>query len=153
VGQIGGIFHINMNCSNFERSRAFYESVGFRMAIEFPEGRYPDVERGLGIGEHRVRGALFVIGETSNPTFLDLLEWDGPKDEARLRAEPTAIGSPRLALWTQALDAEVERLSGLGVCFSSEPVSVTGPTGQTGRFVCFPDPDGHIVELLEVPAR
>ena len=29
------IFHVNINCSNLERSLAFYERIGFHQAIDF----------------------------------------------------------------------------------------------------------------------
>jgi catechol 2,3-dioxygenase-like lactoylglutathione lyase family enzyme len=150
MNQIGGILHVNMNCSNFERSRSFYETVGFRLALEFPEGEYPEVGRGLNVGRHRVRGALFMIGEAHNPTFFDLLEWNGPRNEPGAGVSLTAVGSPRLALWTNAFDAEVDRLRKAGMKFLAEPVEVVGPTGTPSRFVCFPDPDGHILELVEL---
>src|ERR1700761_3270976 len=102
ASQIGGVLHFNINGSDFERSRHFYECIGFRQVVEFPEGEYPDVERGLGIGRHRVRGALFAVGESPSATFLDLLEWDGPKPARGGRADVTCLGSPRFALWTSA---------------------------------------------------
>jgi glyoxylase I family protein len=151
LSQIGGIFHFNVNCSDFERSRAFYEAVGFRLVLEFPAGEYPEVERGLGIGRHRVKGALFAIGEAPNPSLLDLLEWDGPRAPRGDKADLTAVGSPRFALWTPAFDTEVERLREVGIAFVNEPAEVVGPTGHTSRFVCFLDPDGHVVELVEFP--
>jgi len=150
VTSIGGIFHVNMNCENFERSRAFYERVGFQMILEFPEGEYPDVGRGLGVGRHRVKGALMMIGSDPSATFLDLLEWIEPKHEPRSRPALTETGVHRLALRTTAFEDEVERLRQAGMSFVNEPITVVGPTGQSGRFVCFPDPDGNMLELLEV---
>ena len=38
---IQAIYHINVNCSNLERSRAFYEMLGFRVVAEFAEKAKP----------------------------------------------------------------------------------------------------------------
>ena len=43
------------------------------------------------------------------------------------------------------LDEEYERLKADGVEFLSEPLFMGGHT----KFVCFKDPDGTIIELLE----
>ena len=47
-------------------------------------------------------------------------------------------------------DAEMQRLKENGVRFLSEPASVTLPGApMTSRFVCFFDPDGTVLELVE----
>lgn len=33
---INGIYHVNINCRDLERSRAFYKSLGFTGLVEFP---------------------------------------------------------------------------------------------------------------------
>lgn len=147
---IRGIFHINVNCADFERSKQFYELVGFQVVVTFPEGEQSLIGRGLGIGSHRVKGALMRIGEGINPAFLDLLQWLEPKCERAMPPAISAVGIPRIALWTSDIAAEHDRLRNAGIEFISEPISVVGPTGQMGRFACFKDPDGNMLELLEI---
>jgi len=33
---ITGMVHVNINCSNFERSRGFYEKLGFQLVWQVP---------------------------------------------------------------------------------------------------------------------
>jgi catechol 2,3-dioxygenase-like lactoylglutathione lyase family enzyme len=47
------------------------------------------------------------------------------------------------------MDADVATLKDAGVEFVSEPVSLSGPTGEPVRFVCFKDPDGTVLELVQ----
>ena len=46
-------------------------------------------------------------------------------------------------------DADVEALKARGVEFVSEPVLLSPPDAPPARFVCFKDPDGTILELVE----
>ena len=144
---IEGIYHVNVNCRDLERSRAFYESLGFERLLEFPEGGHPDMARGLGVGPHRVRGVLMRLGKSREAARLDLLQWQSPEPAIDQPAVAQDIGIVRLALWTWTFDEEVERLRGLHVDFVSEPISIeTG--AEPFRFVCFRDPDGNLLELI-----
>ena len=147
---ITGIFHININCIDLERSKRFYELLGFRVAVEFPEGEYPDIGEGLAIGAHKVKGALMHRGENQDAAFLDLLEWIGADSNAQMTASAQTGGIRRIAFRAKDVSAEFERLRKEGVAFLSDPVTVSGPTGQPGKFVCFLDPDGNMLELIEV---
>lgn len=147
---IGGIFHINLNCRDLNRSRDFYELLGFRGVIEFPEGEYEEVGRGLGIGRHRVKGVLMRLGNHEPSTLLDLLEWIEPREEKPCRTPVYGRGIPRIALWTTDIAREFNRLKEAGIDFVTDPLRVIGPTGLPGTFVCFRDPDGNLLELIEV---
>ena len=46
---IKSIFHVNVNCSDLERSRAFYERLGFQTVNELPTGGSPKLALGLGL--------------------------------------------------------------------------------------------------------
>lgn len=45
---IKGIFHLNINCSNLERSLEFYKSLGFHVSVDFPHDDIPQDGTGLG---------------------------------------------------------------------------------------------------------
>jgi catechol 2,3-dioxygenase-like lactoylglutathione lyase family enzyme len=59
------------------------------------------------------------------------------------------LGLARIALRTDDLDSDVTFLKSQGVEFLSEPASVQLDGQAKTRFVCFKDPDGTILELVE----
>ena len=46
---IKDVFHVNINCTDLERSRAFYELVGFKVVVELGVGGTPEMLTGLGL--------------------------------------------------------------------------------------------------------
>ena len=150
---ITGIFHINLNCRDYERSRRFYEALGFRIERDFPEGGHPAVSEGLGVGDHRVKGALMAIGADGAGARLDLLEWIRPSNPGKATATLTDPGFVRIALWTDDFAGDVEKLRGLGAEFISEPIMVAGEHGPRPMLVCVRDPDGNVLELIPAPRR
>ena len=55
---IRGLVHLNINCSDFERSREFYEALGFELFLEAPETNSGEVEAAVGLPNYRLRGGL-----------------------------------------------------------------------------------------------
>lgn len=146
---IQGMVHVNVNCSDFERSRRFYELLGFETVWEVePEGS-PEIAAAVGMPPYRVRGAVMALAANPRATAIDLLEWQHPRDSAAPYPHLYHLGLARLALQTTNLEADVRRLRQEGVEFISDPVELAGPTGEPVRFVCFKDPDGAVLELVE----
>jgi len=145
---VTGILHVNVNCSDFERSRAFYEKLGFRVVWTVPETNTAEVATAVGMPPYRVRGAMMAHASGA-PTLIDLLEWKHPRDEAPPYPHLYHLGLARIALTTTDLDADVASLTAMGVRFLSAPVQLAGPSGSVTRFVCFEDPDGTVLELVE----
>lgn len=146
-----GILHVNVNCSDYERSRAFYERLGFRVLWEVPETNTPEVAAAVGMPPYRVRGALLGLG-AGPATLIDLLEWRHPSDPSPPYPHLYHLGLARIALTTSDLDADVAELESAGVTFLSAPARLQGPGGGASRFVCFRDPDGTMLELVEFEA-
>ncbi len=145
---VDGVLHINVNCSDFDRSRAFYEQLGFKVFMEVaPEGR-GKVAEAVGMAHYTVRGALM---RHMDGTTLDLLEWQDPVDPERPSCGLHRLGIARIALTTRDMDADVLTLRNAGVEFLSEqPGAVPDGVGGETRFICFKDPDGTILELVEL---
>ncbi|MBL8923266.1 MAG: SDR family NAD(P)-dependent oxidoreductase [Myxococcaceae bacterium] len=145
---VTGMLHVNVNCSDFTRSKAFYEALGFRALMDVAPDGEGGVARAVGMERYRVRGALLVHADGST---IDLLEWEQPRDA---RPPPDALnhlGLARIALVTRDLDADVARLRARGVEFlSAQPGEVRDPVGGTTRFICFKDPDGTVLELVQL---
>ena len=148
MSAIACILHVNINCRDFARSLAFYQSLGFRVVTEFPEAEYSDVAPGLGIGRHRMKGVLMAIGDDDNPTYLDLLEWIEPQQAEVHPQQATDFGIQRIAFLTTDLDADLDRLRDLDIATLAGPILVEAAPGNKARFVCFRDPDGNLLELV-----
>jgi catechol 2,3-dioxygenase-like lactoylglutathione lyase family enzyme len=146
---IQGMAHVNVNCSDFNRSRRFYELLGFRVVWEVEPKGSPEISAAVGMPPYTVRGAVMALADNPRATAIDLLEWQDPSDAAAPYPHLYHLGLARVALLTSDLDADVDRLRQEGVEFISEPVELTGPSGAPVRFVCFKDPDGTVLELVE----
>jgi catechol 2,3-dioxygenase-like lactoylglutathione lyase family enzyme len=145
---VTGILHVNINCSDFERSRRFYEMLGFRVIMDVEPNGGADVAAAVGMAPYVVRGALMKHRDGS---VIDLLEWRDPRDERPPYDGLNHLGIARVALVTTDIEADMAVLTAAGVEFlSSGPASVEGPAGRTTRFICFRDPDGTVLELVEM---
>jgi catechol 2,3-dioxygenase-like lactoylglutathione lyase family enzyme len=144
---IKDVFHVNVNCTNLERSRAFYELVGFKVVTELGEGGSKQMAKGLGLPAGSKGKAVLMMLEPDKPrgTRIDLIEWTNPATKGSPAPDLAHAGAVRIALWTIGIDEEYERLKGAGVEFLSEVVSM----GGGARFCCFKDPDGTILELID----
>lgn len=146
---IKDIFHINVNCTDLDRSKAFYELVGFKVVTDLGLGGTKSMLHGLGLPEDSKARAVLMMLEPDKPrgTRLDLIEWVTPPTKGSPAPDLAHAGAVRIALWTIGLQEEYERLKAAGVEFISEPVAMGG--GNPTRFVCFKDPDGTVLELIE----
>ncbi|MDE0874029.1 MAG: VOC family protein [Acidimicrobiales bacterium] len=143
---IKAIFHVNVNCSNLEVSLPFYENLGFETVLNLPTGGDASLAEGLGMHDCVGKAAIMMLNpDDPRQTRLDLIEWVSPDDSRPPYEHLARLGINRIALWTVDLDDEYQRLKSDGVNFLSEPLFMGGHT----KFVCFRDPDGTIIELIE----
>ena len=147
--QLQSIFHFTVAASNFERSLAFYEAIGFRVLRDNRDVVWPDyVATQFGLREAQGRGALLAVDDGELHTRLDLIEWLAPSPEPPSE-RPIEDRVPRIiALRTRNVRAAYDELRAKGIDFLTEP---RGPEPQTGieAVVCCRDPDGLIVEFIE----
>lgn len=146
---ITGFVHVNVNCSDFDASLAFYERLGFVKVVDVPPRNTAEVAAAVGMPPYTVRGALLALRNGNPPLTIDLLEWQEPRDDEPPYAHLYHLGIARIALASDDLDADMARLEAAGVTFLSAPATVTLPGGLVSRFVCFRDPDGTVLELVE----
>ena len=145
-----GLVHVNINVSDFDRSRAFYEALGFRLIWTVPPTNSDAVAAAVGMPPYRVKGGLMTLDGAEHPLVIDLLQWEWPHDDAPPYPHLYHRGLARLALATTDMDADLATLASMGVELVGPParVEVAG-VATGGRFVCFKDPDGTILELVE----
>jgi catechol 2,3-dioxygenase-like lactoylglutathione lyase family enzyme len=148
---VSGMVHVNINCSNFERSKRFYEALGFRVVWQVPATNTKEVAAAVGMPPYRVNGALMALQGSEHPLVIDLLEWQSPHDATPPYPHLYHLGLARLALATTDMDADLEALAAMGAELIGPPARVVVDGVAGGRFVCFKDPDGTVLELVESP--
>ena len=95
------------------------------------------------------------MNHSQNPDIVILacfsvcIEWIDPYDDSAPYSNVNHIGIARIAIQTLTLDSDIALLEAQGVEFYSEPVRPDGIFGFL-RFVCFEDPDGTIIELVQL---
>ena len=147
---ISGLVHVNINVSDFDRSRIFYEALGFRLIWRVPPTNSEAVAAAVGMPPYRVKGGLMTLDGAEHPLVIDLLQWESPHDDAPPYPHLYHQGLARLALATTDMDADLATLESMGVDLVGPPARVEVDGVATGgRFVCFKDPDGTILELVE----
>lgn len=126
--RISGIHHVAVICSDYIRSKRFYnEILGFRIVAEtYREARH----------SHKLD--LAVPGGTQ----IELFSFP---DSPERRSYPEACGLRHLALSVPNLDECISEIRNFGI--SVEPVRTDDLTGR--RFTFFADPDGLPIELYE----
>lgn len=144
---VSRVFHLNVNCSDLDRSLAFYRDLlGLTQSTHTaPEAPQPGEAFGL---EQAQWDAWILTGDRGyDGVVLDLLEWQVPPP-AGSPPVASALGFSRLGFVCPDLDDAHRRLVEAGVdCFGPpHDVDVAGAP-PVRAFVCA-DPDGTIVELV-----
>ena len=149
---IRSIFHFILPCTDVERSMAFYAHFGFEVIKDNRDVVWPDF---VGTNFNMVAGAqgravqLVLPDDDALQTRVDLIEWTKPRwhNENDGRAAEDRI--PRvMALLTANIQAACDDLVGRGLV-PTQPLREPDPVIGVQGVVCFEDPDGHIVELIE----
>ncbi len=145
---VDSIYGISVNCTNLERSLEFYKAIGFKEVADIGESGGGGLEKGLRIPNPRARGRLIKLSDDPGAINLDLIEWLSPRTEGRAYPRLNHAGIARIALHTANLQKTYEELKARGIEFYSEP-QVLQFSGGSSLFVCFEDPDGTVLELIE----
>ena len=151
-------FHVNFNCTDLDRSRAFYESIGFKVVNDFsepgPDGRMRTfAEMGLAPmlklpADCDARALLMALSDDPRATRLDLIEWIRPKSLRPPRGDLAQIGFGRFCLKVRDCQGLYDRLVRDGRTVYSPPIHLD--MGGTRQFCfCAEDPDGIVVEFMQ----
>jgi len=137
-----GIHHAAISTPDLDRALDFYCGIlGFQVAsrMDWEKGTaLPDTI--LGVKDTAARQAKLRAGNC----FLELFEFSSPPPRS-LRREVQDLGIAHLCLHVRDLEAEVARLEAAGISFRSDPQRRPSHASVYGH-----DPDGNILELLEV---
>jgi catechol 2,3-dioxygenase-like lactoylglutathione lyase family enzyme len=157
-GVIYDLAHININCTDIRRSIAFYEKFGFEV-IHVIADETKDLEPkgdlmtgAAGYRGSHCRGVIMSLGDHPRCwTKLELLQYTRPATEPEPPRTPFQVGYCRMAIRCKDIHAEVARLKAEGVEFECDVE--TSKTVGALSYAFARDPDGTIVELLELHPR
>ncbi len=141
------IFHFNINCNNIEKSLAFYQKLGFKVILDFREGmESKEMAEAFGMDVADLKGVHLRIGDNSDATRIDLLEFKNPPPTGNPYPHLYHTGIARMCLKTTNIEEDYQNFKAKGIEFISEPKLLPG---TTVKIICFKDPDGTFIELLE----
>ena len=140
-----GIHHTAISTPDLARAVAFYRDLfGFEVVMEmdWPQG-YAGVDLIMGI-EGTAAQAVMLRREDS---MIEIFEFSAPEVASQPVDRPVCDhGITHFCFWVEDIEAEYERLSSSGMVFHCTPQdSGTGIVATYGR-----DPDGYVIELLEI---
>jgi catechol 2,3-dioxygenase-like lactoylglutathione lyase family enzyme len=151
---IRSIFHFILPCTNVERSMAFYAQFGFEVIkdnrnVQWPEYVGRNFNMVPGAQGKAVQLVLPASEQGAVQTRIDLIEWLKPRWVNDNATRPLEARMPRvMALLTHNVQAATRDLMARGLQ-PTQPLRESDPVTGVVGVVCFPDPDGHIVELIE----
>ncbi len=143
---ITGALRTNVNCSDLEASRRFYEMLGFVTQSEVEEVGSPALAEAVGLPSYHVRASTMTLPLGHS---LNLTKWEEPYDSDPPYAALNHRGIARVAILTLTLDSDMALLEDQGIVFYSRPVRPAGPYGFL-RFACVEDPDGAVLEMVQL---
>ena len=153
--ELRSMFHVNINCSDLEKSAAWYESIGFKKVYRFDfAGEADSSYAGNGVTgytEH-IGPCVMFIGDDPRQVRLDLMQWVVPAPPEHAPPLAWQVGVPRICVWARNIDAMYEDLSAKGIVFEAPPAGPF-PERAIERVLYTRDPDGLIVEFLEFTPR
>jgi catechol 2,3-dioxygenase-like lactoylglutathione lyase family enzyme len=157
---VQGFFHVNVNCTDFEKSLPFYQLIGFEKILDFNDVPGPPRSFGqAGLGsvlglpdDCDGRAALLALSSDSGSTRLDLIEWRRPRLPLERRKNLAQPGIARICFKTSDCDSVYARLSSAGYVVYSAPTRVHLGGGWIKLFCC-EDPDGTVIEFMEFLGR
>ena len=151
--QVGSLsfFHVNVNCSNLERSLGFYgDLVGLeKMVRTRPE--QPQPGDAFGLAEVQWDAWIMSGDDAFGGVVLDLLEWKVPPPSGSPPASLAELGFGPLCILSDDLAGLHQRLSEAGHDVWSPPgrLGLGGNgTADAEMFMCS-DPDGTAVLFVE----
>ncbi len=142
---IKGIHHTAISTGNIEKALAFYGDVlGFEVVMEGGWKKGSDIpEKIIGLKD---TAAKFVILKKGG-SQLELFEFSSPAPKSIDTTRRVCDhGYTHICLEVDDVEAEYERLKNEGMTFHAGPPEAQGRM----RAIYGRDPDGNVVELLEI---
>ena len=152
-----GIYHVNVNCSELEKSRAFYEQFGYRVMMDMrnpkPHPATEELYQAFGLPRNSYcDGYMMAIPGNKDMCKIDLLQWrvepgfepENPPSHAQ------SLGYQRVDIFCTDWHEELKRLHEAGIDPIAPVCDVPYAHSQM-MIAAFRDPDGTLVELCGIP--
>ena len=146
---IRGIHHVAISTPDLDRLARFYrDGLGFREVMSSSWSQRPMIYELIDLRGSAARQLMLQAGNC----YVELFEYSSPTPlEQDPAYPPSNHGITHFCFDVVDIDAEYERLSGLGMTFHRPPPT-SEELGNASRLraIYGRDPDGNIVELQEV---
>ncbi len=141
---------VNINTSDFERSSAWYQMLGYKVTKQLASTDSIEVANAMGFDEkYEIDGAM--LTSEIDGSLVELIQWITPYNpEPPYGIPANHLGIARIAFETSDIEADVAALKAQGVEFLSEIEPCCQGPDSSGSIVAFYDPDGAIIELAEM---
>lgn len=138
---------VNKNVSDFERSAAWYQMMGYEISRPLPSTDTIDVANAMGFdAPFEIDGAIMT--HVNDNSTIELVQWLSPFDPERAYEIPVNhFGIHRTAFLSADIEADVATLRAQGVEFLSPITPCCSGDDASTSIIAFYDPDGTIVEL------
>lgn len=151
-GNVHRLYHINVNCTDFDVSLAFYQMLGFSVVLEF-DPLITFGEAGLGPvlrlpNDCQGRAALLALGDQPHALRIDLIEWRSPRTEKGPVPDLARPGFGRICLKLNDAKSMHAELLAAGYAPYSPPTRISLAGSDLSVF-CVEDPDGMVIEFIE----
>jgi catechol 2,3-dioxygenase-like lactoylglutathione lyase family enzyme len=154
---VGGVRHVAIGVSDMEKARAFYRDVlGFEEVLHEFDGRMPELDEVTG-GKDMELAVLAHIpeGESAMPLLeravVKLVYTPGYKGRVIYEGRRWGdIGLMEMAFDVSDLAGTTNALISMGAEPYHPPTRVDMGSGTAGSFSYIKDPDGNVVEMVEV---
>jgi len=151
---ISEIHHVALAVSNMERSIAFYRDIlGFRKTLDMPLGS-PSLDRLLRMRPGTTGRSVILQQGMSTVGEVELVQFSPAPSTPTPAKGAGGLGAFLLsfAVRDEELAAVYQRLLEKGIACYSEPQVVELPGYGAMRAVVFEDPDGQMIELVQLPS-
>jgi len=140
---------VTINASDFERSSAWYEMLGYKVSKKLAATDSVEVANAMGFDKkYEIDGA--VLTNQIDESMVELVQWITPYNpEPPYNIPANHLGIARIAFETSDMEADVAALKAQGVEFLSDITPCCQGPDSSGSIVAFYDPDGAIIELAE----
>jgi catechol 2,3-dioxygenase-like lactoylglutathione lyase family enzyme len=140
---IRGIHHVAVHVRDLDRMIAFYrEAFGFQLVGEaFEWKEEPVLDRLIDVPGSAARGAMLRAGSC----YVEMFEFAAPAPRDAAPLSPSDKGYTHFCIDCTDIEAEYERLTGLGMTFGAPaPIDMGHVKSVYGR-----DPEGNVIELQQ----
>lgn len=151
---ISEIHHVALAVSDMERSIAFYRDIlGFRKTLDMPLGS-PGLERLLRMRPGTTGRSVILQQGTSLMGEVELVQFSPAPTTPTPAKGAGGLGAFLLSFEVRGeeIDAVYQRLQEKGIACYSEPQVVELKGYGSMRAIVFEDPDGQMIELIQLPS-